>query len=298
MDILITGGTGFIGQALIPELLNLGHRVSVYSRNPARAEKILPLECHFVSHLTADSLQFQPEAVINLAGAPIADKRWSAARKKMIRESRVVLTEQLVSLCQKLDSPPATWINASAVGFYGAQGDTLVKEDTTPVEEFTHELCRDWELAARVMEKSGTRVCLARLGLVMGKGGFLKRLWLPFSLGLGGKLGDGSQWMPWVHRQDVVQIFLQLLRDEKLSGPFNVVSPNPVTNAEFTRKMGKRLGRPTFFTVPAFILRLGLGEMSQLLLTGQRAVPDRLLREGGTVFLYSDLAEALKTVEM
>lgn len=298
MDILITGGTGFIGQALIPELLAMGHRVSVYSRNPARAEKMLPLDCHFLSHLTQDSLQSPPEAIINLAGAPIADKRWSTARKKLIRESRVVLTERLVSLCQKLEKPPAVWINASAVGFYGAQGDTLVKEDTPPAEEFTHELCRDWEQAARVMEKSGTRVCLARLGLVMGNGGFLKRLWLPFSLGLGGQLGDGKQWMPWVHRQDVVQILLQLLRDETLSGPFNVVSPNPVTNAEFTQKMGERLNRPTFFRVPAFVLKLGLGEMSRLLLTGQKAVPDRLTQEAGTVFLYSELGEALKTVDL
>lgn len=184
-------------------------------------------------------------------------------------------------------------VSGSAVGFYGDQGAATVTEDTNPNDEFTHRLCRDWENAAKPLADDGVRVCFSRTGVVAGPGGgFLERMILPFKLGLGGRLGSGTQYMPWIHRDDVVGALIWMMENPNASGPFNVVSPNPATNAEFTRTLGKVLHRPTLFPAPGPVLKVALGEMARLLLTGQKAIPERLTQEKFE-FRYPDLEQAL-----
>ena len=291
--ILITGGTGFIGRELCKQLLNAGHALTVLSRQKTATVKAICGRVEPVSDLNL--LQSHPgfDAVLNLAGEGIADKHWSAERKATLLDSRVALTLNLVNVIRSWDKLPQVLISGSAVGFYGDQGAHLVTEDTQPNPEFTHQLCSEWENAALALQADAVRVCLSRTGLVVGKGGgFLDRMILPFKLGLGGKLGSGEQYMPWVHRKDVVAGLIWMLENHLAHGPYNVVSPNPVTNAEFTRTLAKVLKRPALLPAPAPALRLILGEMSGLLLTGQNAIPARLQSEGFK-FSHSVLEEAL-----
>ncbi len=279
--ILVTGGTGFIGRELCRELLARGDELCVLSRqSPDRVKAY----CGRVEVLhDLEQLRGHPglDAVINLAGEGIAEQRWSPTRKQQLRDSRVRLTHELADVAKSWQTPPTVLVSGSAVGYYGDQGDVTVTETTPPIDEFTHRLCRDWEQAAESLASDKTRVCLSRTGLVVGPdGGFLKRMILPFRLGLGGRLGSGQQYMPWVHRTDMVRALIWMLDTDSARGPYNVVSPNPVTNAEFTKTLGKVVNRPTFFPAPAPVLKLALGEMARLLLTGQKAVPERLEREG------------------
>lgn len=291
--ILITGGTGFIGHVLCRELLTQDHELAVYSRQPAEAVKSSCGRVEAIRDL--QQLRSHPgfDAVINLAGEGIADKRWSESRKQELRDSRIGVTEALVDVIRSWERAPDVMVSGSAVGFYGDQGSATVTENTSPNDEFTHRLCRDWENAAKPLADDGVRVCFSRTGVVAGPGGgFLERMLLPFKLGLGGRLGSGTQYMPWVHRDDVVGALIWMMESPGASGPFNVVSPNPVTNAEFTRSLGKVLHRPTLFPAPAPVLKVALGEMARLLLTGQKAIPEKLTREKFQ-FRYPDLEQAL-----
>lgn len=291
--ILITGGTGFIGHVLCRELLARDYQLTVFSRQPAETVKS---NCGRVEAIRdLQQLRAHPgyDAVINLAGEGIADKRWSEARKQELRDSRIGVTETLVEVIRSWQRAPEVLVSGSAVGFYGDQGAATVTEDTSPNDEFTHRLCRDWENAAQPLADDGVRVCFSRTGVVAGPGGgFLERMTLPFKLGLGGRLGSGKQYMPWVHRDDVVSALIWMMESPNASGPFNVVSPNPVTNAEFTRSLGKVLHRPTLFPAPAPVLKVALGEMARLLLIGQKAIPEKLTREKFE-FRYADLEPAL-----
>lgn len=292
--ILITGGTGFIGKELCPRLLERGDQLSVLSRQSTESVKAICGRVEAVSSL--ESLLSGPgfDAVINLAGEGIADKRWSASRKQALRDSRIRLTEELVQVIRSWEKRPSVMVSGSAVGFYGDQGAATVTENTAPHDEFTHRLCSDWEKAAMELVGEDTRICLSRTGVVAGPGGgFLQRMLLPFRLGLGGRLGSGDQYMPWVHRTDVVNALIWMIDTENAQGPYNVVSPNPVTNAEFTRTLGRVLHRPTLFPAPAPVLRIALGEMSRLLLTGQNARPTKLVEEGFR-FRFEELEAALK----
>lgn len=294
--ILITGGTGFIGRPLCQALLARGDTVTVVSRQPAAKVREL---CGAVTPLSrlGDIATLDPiSAVVNLAGAGIAEKRWSPARKKLIYDSRIRFTEELVAAMGNAAVMPDLMVSGSAVGFYGDQGDTRVTEDTPPHQEFTHELCADWEQAAAKAKSAGTRVAFSRTGLVVGKdGGFMARMLPPFRLGIGGRLGSGDQYMPWIHRADMVRGLVFLLNTPATEGPYNLVAPNPVTNAEFTRCLGKILGRPTLIPVPPLVLKTAFGEMARLLLTGQRALPQRL-QAAGFEFEYPDLDQALADV--
>ncbi|MDO6442147.1 TIGR01777 family oxidoreductase [Marinobacter sp. 2_MG-2023] len=294
--VLITGGTGFIGHVLCHELLKRGYRLTVLSRQAADNVRAVCGQVEVIADL--ESLRSHPgyDAVINLAGEGIADKRWSDQRKKALRDSRISLTATLTEVITSWEKPPEVMISGSAVGFYGDQGSTRVTEETAPHDEFTHRLCKDWEDAALALETLQVRVCLSRTGVVAGAGGgFLQRMILPFKLGLGGRLGDGQQYMPWIHRSDVVAALIWMLETPEASGAYNVVSPNPVTNREFTRCLATTLKRPAIFPAPAPVLNLALGEMSRLLLTGQQAVPERLTN-GGFVFQYPRLEKALEDV--
>lgn len=295
-NILITGGTGFIGRALCHQLLQRGEQLTVLSRQPAETVKALCGQVEPVSSLKDLNGHSGFAAVINLAGEGIADRRWSPARKQQLRDSRIRLTRQLGECIRSWEQPPRVLVSGSAVGYYGDQGTATITEQTRPHDEFTHQLCRDWEQEALAIATANTRVCLSRTGLVIGRnGGFLARMLPAFRLGLGGRLGSGEQYMPWVHLQDVISALLWMLDHESASGPYNVVSPAPVTNREFSRALGQVLHRPAFCAVPAWLLSAGLGEMSRLLLTGQKALPARLTEEGFH-FRFNDLQSALEDV--
>ena len=293
-SLLITGGTGFIGSQLCPLLLSRGYTLTVLSRqSPGKVREQLG-DVAVINDLSSLSGGDGFWGIINLAGAGIAEKRWSKARKQTLLESRIGLTRNLVKVAATWKYTPEVCVSGSAVGFYGDQGSKEVTEDTSPNDEFTHQMCRDWEAAAEPLAERGVRLCLSRTGLVIGKnGGFLSRMLLPFRLGLGGRIGSGEQYMPWIHMHDMVNGLIWLLETDQARGPYNLVSPAPKTNAEFTRTLADTLNRPALFPVPAFALKLALGEMAGLLLTGQKAVPARLAQQGFD-FEYKDLRPALE----
>ncbi|SDU20513.1 TIGR01777 family oxidoreductase [Halopseudomonas salegens] len=295
MHILLTGGTGLIGRALCRRLVADGHQLTVWSRRPDQVPALCGAQVQGIASL--QQLDQQPlDAVINLAGAPVADRPWTAKRKAVLWASRVSLTEQLVEWLGQQTHKPGVLVSGSAVGWYGDGGDQVLTEQSPPHLEYTHTLCDAWEAAARRAGSFGIRVCLLRTGLVLAPdGGFLSRLLLPFKLGLGGPIGKGAQYMPWVHRDDMLGIIMQLLLNPDAQGPYNAVAPNPVTNREFARTLGRVLKRPALLPLPAPLLKLGLGEMSRLLLTGQCAKPEKLL-EQGYQFKFGQLETALKDV--
>lgn len=293
MHILLTGGTGLIGQSLCHHWAAQGHQLSVWSRRPEQVVGLCGDSVRGVARL--EELNHESiDAVINLAGAPIADKPWSAARKALLRESRIALTEQLVTWLKQREQKPAVLISGSAVGWYGDGGDQeLTEQSPQQSDDFAAQLCADWESAALQAEPLGIRVVLVRTGLVLAPhGGMLKRLLLPFKLGLGGRIGSGQQWMPWVHLSDQIALIDFLLQHPQASGPYNACSPHPVRNREFANELGHAVNRFTLLPVPGFLLRAGLGEMSILLLGGQRALPDRLT-DIGFEFRFTHLDVAL-----
>ena len=295
MRVLLTGATGFIGQPLCRQLEEQGHELLVVSRNPDKATEVLPSSAT-IKAAAADFEADRPEAMINLAGEPIADGRWTSAKKRRIIDSRVQATGALTELCARLSEPPKVLVSASAMGWYGDQGNREVTEDTPPNKEFAHEICARWEAEALKAKDHGVRVAIARIGLVLDTGGgMLAKTLLPFKLGAGGRLGDGKQYMPWIHREDMVRILIFLLEHDDLAGPFNASAPNPVTNAEFTRTLAAQLHRPALLPAPAAALKLAFGEMSRLLLTGADMRPARL-HKAGFEFNYPQLEQALEEI--
>ncbi len=292
MRILVTGGTGFIGQALCPRLSAAGHEVVVLTR---QARPTLPEGARGVTTLDElDAAGFG--GVVNLAGAPIGEGRWTAARRKLLLESRVETTSRVVRWMANSPSRPGVLVSASAVGYYGEQGDTPVSEDTTPAPGFTHDLCKAWEQQAEQAATLGVRVCRMRIGVVLDHGGGALAKMLPaFRMGAGGRLGSGRHWFPWIHRQDMTAICEWLLANETARGAYNCCAPNPVTNADFTRALGRALSRPTVLPMPEVALKLLFGEMSELLLVSDRMLPKRLLAEGFR-FRYPQLEDALAAI--
>jgi hypothetical protein len=293
MRILITGGTGFVGEALCPRLEAAGHEVVVLTRqrNPLLPAGVAKAVTSLDGESAADF-----GGVINLAGAPIADARWTDARRRLLIASRVETTAGLVAWLARSRARPQVLVSASAVGFYGEQGDRPVTEDTPPTPGFTHDLCAAWEREAEKATALGVRVCRMRIGVVLDRdGGALARMLPAFRLGAGGRLGSGRHWFPWIHREDIAAICQWLLDNDAASGAYNAGSPNPVTNAEFTRALGRALGRPTLLPMPEAALRLLFGEMSEILLASDRMLPKRLLDEGFT-FRHPQLDDALATI--
>ena len=292
MHVLITGGTGFIGCALARELVAAGDTVSVLTRDPARAARVLPAGAVALTDLPAAA----PDAVVNLAGESLGAHRWNESRKRAFVESRVGTTRKLVAWMRALPRPPVALVSGSAVGYYGARGDAELREDDPPGAEFQSRLCREWEDAARAAEGLGVRVCRARIGIVLGPdGGALAQMKLPFALGLGGWLGDGRQWMSWIHRDDLVALVRWLLADPARSGAYNATAPNPATNREFSKALAASLHRPALLPMPGPMVRLLVGEMSDLLLTGQKVLPARALADGFG-FRFPELRAALADV--
>ncbi len=296
MRVLITGGTGLIGTLLIQHLVSQSHQITVLSRSP---QKVYRRFCKAVSCLsTLQNMKTLDEfdAVINLAGEPIADKRWTPKQKNRLCESRWKITEKLTQLIQASQSPPSVFISGSAVGYYGNQEQNLVTETTQAKHEFTHQLCQQWESLALEAESENTRVCLLRTGIVLSKkGGALPKMLPMFNLGLGGPISHGKQFMPWIHINDMVRAIRFLLDTPTLSGPFNLTAPNPVQNAQFAAQLGKVIHRPTFMRAPAFAIKAMMGEAAVLVLTGQQAIPYRL-QQAGFIFQFNQLTDALEDI--
>ena len=296
MNILITGATGLIGRALVAQWRGQ-HQLHILTRSSVKAKEILTIEANYQHSLDDINLN-QIDAVINLAGEPIADKRWSETQKEKICQSRWQITEALAEKIQQCTTPPKVLISGSAIGFYGRQGNTVVTEEHSSFyPEFSHDICARWENLAQRAAGTNTRVCLLRTGIVLsGKGGALGKMLPLFKYGLGGPIGDGQQFMSWIHLEDMVRLIDFLLQRENLTGPFNATAPRPVSNKQFSQLLAERFGKKAPFTVPAFVLRLAFGEMADLLLFGQNVQPKRLL-DSGFEFHYQQLKDALNALQ-
>jgi uncharacterized protein len=295
MKILISGSHGLVGSALAKALQQSGYQVLVLVRGKATSANEIEwdpkrglLSLHSVEGL---------DAVVHLAGEAIAEGRWSDEKKQRIRESRVQGTRLLAEKLAETASPPGVFVGASAIGFYGDRGDELLTEQSAAGTGFLADVCVEWERATEAAQTRGIRTVLARFGVILSTdGGALAKMLPPFRMGVGGRVGDGKQWMSWIALTDVVAGLLHLIKNASIAGPVNFVAPNPVTNAEFTKKLGTALSRPTIFPIPAFGVRLAFGEMADaLLLSSQRVVP-AVLKASGFEFQYSELSNALQAI--
>ena len=300
MRLVITGASGFIGTALCAALLQQGHALTLLTRGAPRD----------ANTGTKRWLQWTPgtlrewdvaldgaDGVINLAGEPIAKKRWTRAQRRLIERSRIDATRALVQACAKAKQPPKFLINASAVGYYGPRGDEIVTEETPPGDDFLGVVCRRWEEEAKKAEELGFRVVLPRIGVVLGPGGgALGKMAVPFRFFAGGPLGSGQQWISWIQLEDLVRLILELIHNPRAQGAINATAPNPARNKEFSRTLGKAMQRPSWAPVPGFALRLAVGEMADMLLTGQRVVPAGA-EKFGFQFRYPNLQQALEACQ-
>jgi uncharacterized protein (TIGR01777 family) len=298
MTVVIAGGSGFLGSRLQAQLERMGTRVRTLTRSPKPDR---PGDVAWRPDGSPGDLATHLEgvdAVVNLAGENIGATFWSDARKIKLRESRVLATRTLVQAMAACARPPKVFISGSAVGYYGPHGDELVTERTAPGSDFLARLCVDWEQEAHAAATAQTRLAIVRSGLVLGAdGGALKKMVLPFKLGLGATLGSGTQYMPWVHEDDWVSLVIWLIGTDRATGAFNAAAPAPVTNSAFTRTLGRVLRRPAVFHAPAFVLKIGLGELAGMLLTGQRVVP-AAAEDLGFRFTYRELEPALRSLNL
>jgi len=297
MKIVIAGGTGFLGRPLCAALIGDGHDVVILTRSERTrtpdGTRAVTWDLDRALSPWASELD-DAGAVINLAGEPIADHRWTAAQKRRIEDSRVTATRRLAAAIAESATPPPVFISGSGVGFYGACGSEVVTEETGAGHDFLAGVCRRWEGQAVAASSARTRVVCLRTGLVLAHdGGALPKMLPPFRLGVGGRLGSGRQYWPWIHRTDWVKLVRFLIGSPDAVGAVNATAPTPVTNREFTTELGRVLGRPTYFPVPGVALRILLGEMADsLLLSGQRATPAKALQLG-FAFTYPLLSLAL-----
>ena len=293
----MTGGTGFIGSAMVRLFLNQGHRLTLYVRDYAAARLKLGPDPDLVRHLDEIPNTACIDAIINLAGEGIANERWTHQRKQILLDSRVQPTRDLVQLVARLEQRPGVWLNSSAIGYYGVQlpgAETPLTESDSGQPEFTHELCRRWEAEARKAEVHGIRVCLVRTGIVLGNGGMLAQLLPMYRMWLGGRIGSGKQILSWIQLQDLLGVFQHLLNSTSSQGVYNAVAPGPVTQATFSSTLASLLRRPALLNLRASWVRAMFGEMGErLLLQGQHVRPARLQSESFT-YNYPDVRSALQ----
>ncbi len=296
MKIAVSGGTGFIGRRIVERLLENGHYVGVWSRHPGRENRAAVASYYW------DPLAGEPpvnsintmDAVIHLAGEPVA-QRWNAAVKSRIRDSRVLGTRRLVDAIAKAQHKPKVLVSASAIGYYGDRGEEILTESSAPGTGFLVDVCGAWEAEADRAAQFGLRVVKLRIGFVLGKGGGALAQMVPaFRASVGGRLGSGKQWMPWVHIGDVADMFVHAVEND-VAGVWNATSPNPATNAAFTREMAKTLHRPAVFPVPPFALKVLFGELAQHMLDSARVIPDAALK-ANYPFRYPELGPALRNL--
>jgi uncharacterized protein len=293
--VVLAGGSGFLGGALASALKTQRHSIAILTRHPKPGTQD---QIAWVPDGTAGAWAQHlegAEAIVNLAGEGIADRRWTAARKRALRDSRILPTRSLVVAMRRLSAPPSVFVSQSGINYYGPRGSELTSESTPAGSDFLASLCVEWEQEAE-QASSMTRVVVLRTSPVLNSsGGVLGKMLLPFRLGLGGPFGDGSQYMPWIHMKDWLDLLISLLATDRARGAFNATAPGPVTNREFARTLGKVLGRPALIPVPAFALRMMVGELAEILLTGQRAMPIRA-EEMGFRFTFNQLEPALENL--
>jgi uncharacterized protein len=291
MNIAITGATGFVGSRLVSRLGDQGHSVTILSYRPDRAKQQFPTAT--IVDYGGDTWQMALngcDAVVNLAGEPIAEKRWSPDQKKLILESRSITTQALAAAIAQANPRPRVLVNASAIGFYGTSETATFDEASPSGDDFLAQVCRDWESAAA---EAQVRLVVLRLGIVVGPGGAIAKMVPPFRAFAGGPIGTGSQWFSWVHYDDVVSLIIKAIETPAMSGVYNATAPNPVTMAQVCTALGEVIDRPSWLPVPGFALDLLLGEGAKLVLEGQKVLPKRTL-ESGFEFAYPEIKGALK----
>jgi uncharacterized protein len=301
MHVIVTGGTGMIGSALVRSLAQDGHRVTVLSRSPERKQNGMGGNVQTVGWdaRTAQGwgeLVDGADAIVNLAGSGISDGRWTAARKQLILESRVNAGRAVMEAIHAASQKPEVLIQISGVGYYGPSGDRILTEDAPLGNDFLAHVCFEWEASTAGARQLGVRRPVARTGVVLSsKGGALPKMRLPFQFFVGGPLGSGKQYFPWIHIDDQIRAISFLIDHKDADGPYNVAAPNPPTNAEFSRDLGKAMGRPSLMPVPGFALKALFGEMSTVLVDGQRVTPQRL-QNAGFDFSYVDAVPAIQDI--
>ncbi len=303
MKIAITGATGFVGSRLVEKLTVEGHQILILTRSLERAKRIFPVSAfptvEAVTYTPRESGNWQQaisgcDAVINLAGEPIAE-RWTAEHKKAILESRQLGTRKIVEAISQANPKPAVLINASAVGYYGTSETTTFAENSPPGNDFLAEVCKNWEAEAQKVKDAGVRLVILRNGIVLGNGGALAKMIPPFQLFAGGPLGNGRQWFSWIHRDDLVNLILAALKQPELNGVFNATSPNPVRMTELCQTLGEVMNRPSWLPVPDFALEFLLGEGAKVVLEGQQVLP-KATQSMGFQYQYPMLKEALTEI--
>ena len=296
--ILVTGATGLIGRELCKELFLHGDELTIFSTNVEKAKVVLPFAKEVVEWKDYEkdysSYLEGKDAVIHLGGASVAGKRWNQSYKKEIYDSRVNTTRNLVTSIEKCERKPEVFISASAIGFYGERGDSILSEISSAGSDFLSHVCADWEKASEPLEILNVRRAIVRTGIVLSPNdGALKKMLLPFKLFVGGSLGNGEQWFSWIHLADIISLYLFLLDNKNLKGIFNAISPEPVQMKTFARTLGKVMHKPSLFPVPKFILKLVMGESASAILASQKVKPEALLK-AGFKFNYEDLESALR----
>jgi uncharacterized protein len=300
MKIAIAGATGFVGSRLVDRLQAQGDLVTIFTRSPQQASNRFP-KAEIVGYDPLASGAWQEsisgcDAVINLAGEPIAEKRWTPAQKRAILESRQIGTQQIVAAIAAASVKPQVLINASAIGYYGTSETSIFDESSPAGDDFLAEVCTAWETAAQAANASGTRVVILRLGIVLGEnGGALSKMLTPFSAFVGGSIGSGKQWFSWIHREDVVNLIIKAVTDPQMQGVYNATAPNPVKMADFAQTLGTVMNRPSWLPVPNFVLEAMLGEGAIVVLEGQQVVPTKMLALGFD-FQYPTLKPALSSI--
>ncbi|NJN87662.1 MAG: TIGR01777 family protein [Leptolyngbyaceae cyanobacterium SL_7_1] len=303
MKVAITGATGFVGTRLVERLQAEGHEVLVLTRDADRGRRCFPIEAFpkvtIAPYTPLESGEWQRsidgcDGVVNLAGAPIAEGRWTPERQKIILDSRKVGTEKIVEAIAQATAKPSVLVNSSAIGYYGTSETAMFDEGSSAGDDFLASVCQAWEAAAQTVKQTGTRLVILRTGIVLEMGGAVEKMLLPFKLFAGGPLGSGRQWFSWVHREDVVNLIVRSLTTPSMEGVYNATAPNPVRMAEFCRVLGEVLHRPSWLPVPEFALEALLGSAAQVVLEGQRVFPKRTL-EADFDYQYPQVKSALES---
>jgi uncharacterized protein len=304
MKVAVTGATGFVGSRLVERLQSAGHQILVLSRDAAKAKRIFPTD----QFAQVEVLQYTPETsgdwqqaiatcqgVVNLAGAPIAESRWTPERRQEILNSRKVGTQKLVEAIANANSKPTVLVNASAIGYYGTSETASFTESDGAGAGFLAEVCQAWEAEAEKVTAMGTRLVILRTGIVLGAGGAIAKMLLPFRIFAGGPLGSGKQWFSWIHREDMVSLILTALTQSSWSGVYNATAPNPVRMTELCQALGSTMNRPSWLPVPNFALELLLGDAAQVVLEGQQVLPERS-QAAGFQYQFSQVKSALEDI--